>query len=378
MNILLLDQFSDLGGAQQALAELLPSIRERGWRAVLGLPGNGKLVGVARGLGLEVERIDCWPYKSGHRVADGGRFLAHSLRLSRSIRELAKRVEADLVYLNGPRLVPAAALAGLNCPVIFHSHSWLSPDRSRTVTGVALWWMNARVVANCNFVAEQWRGYVREERISTILNGVVGPAKIPPRRPAGAPRIGCIGRISPEKGQREFVAAAARILETMPECRFAVYGTAMFGHAELEGYAGEVRAAAAGLPIEFSGWVSDVYGALAELDLVLVPSVGAEATTRVILEAFAAGVPVIAFDCGGISEVVTDGVTAVLTRSVEEMARAAVALLKGAPERRTAMARAARTEWERRFTKEKFHDRLLAVMEEWARGRDLKVESPAL
>jgi glycosyltransferase involved in cell wall biosynthesis len=365
MNVLLLDQYSDLGGAQQVLAELLPAIRERGWRALVALPGDGKFFDVVRGLGLEVEQIDCWPYRSGHIVADRGRFLLHSLRLAEDIRKLAQRVDADLVYLNGPRFVPAAALAALDCPVLFHSHSWLPPDRSRIVTGLALWWMNAKVVANCEFVAEPWRRYVRPERIATILNGVAGPAEVPLRRPGGPPRIGCIGRISPEKGQLEFVAAAARIHEALPGCQFAVYGEAMFGSPQRKGYAEEVRSAAAGLPIEFRGWVSDVYGALAELDLVLVPSVGAEATTRVILEAFAAGVPVIAFDCGGISEVVVDGVTGVLTRSVEEMARKSVALLKGDA---TAMARAARAEWERRFTKEKFHDRLLEVMEEWARG----------
>lgn len=367
MNILLLDQYSDLGGAQQAFAEFLPSIRERGWHAVVGLPGNGKLFDIAGGLGLKVERIDCGPYRSGRKsVADMERFLAQTPRLARQIRKLACRVEADLVYLNGPRLAPAAALARLSCPVLFHCHSWLPASLARKATGVALWWLNARVVANCDFVAEQWRGYVREERISTILNGVAGPGKTSPRKPIGTPRIGCIGRISQEKGQLEFVAAAARILETMPECRFAVYGEAMFGNPEAQRYAADVCAAAAGLPIEFCGWVSDVYSALAELDLVLVPSVGAEATTRVILEAFAAGVPVIAFDCGGISEVVADGVTGVLTRSVEEMAREAVALLNGAPERRAAMARAGRADWERRFTKEKFHGQLLAVMEEWA------------
>ena len=47
--------------------------------------------------------------------------------------------------------------------------------------------------------------------------------------------------------------------------------------------------------MEFAGWVADIYAALAEIDVLVVPSVGPEATTRVILEAFAAGVPVIAF-----------------------------------------------------------------------------------
>ena len=43
MRLLILDQFSDPGGAQQALVELLPAIRERGWDAAVGLPGDGPL-----------------------------------------------------------------------------------------------------------------------------------------------------------------------------------------------------------------------------------------------------------------------------------------------------------------------------------------------
>jgi glycosyltransferase involved in cell wall biosynthesis len=354
MNILLFDQYSDLGGAQQVLAELLPAIRESGWRAVVGLPGNGALCDTVRNLGLVVEHIDC--------PGDARRYLAQTPRLAAQIRRLARRVEADLVYLNGPRLVPAAALAGLGCPVIFHSHSWLPAGMARTATGLALRRMDAHIVANCEFVASQWRPFVPAERISVIFNGVAGPASAEERGPNSPRRVGCMGRISPEKGQREFVAAAARIHESLPECRFAIYGEALFGNPQAQSYAAEVRSAAAGLPMEFRGWVHDVYGALAELDLLLVPSVGPEATTRVILEAFAAGVPVIAFDTGGISEVVANGVTGVLTRSADEMAREAIALLSGDPARRISMARSGHTDWQQRFTVESFHDRLLFLM----------------
>ena len=368
MNLLLLDQYSDPGGAQQALVELLPAIRRRGWRAIVGLPGGGKLFDVVRDIGLQVERIDCGPYHSGRKsVADMGRFLAQAPRLATQILKLAHRVEAELVYVNGPRVVPAAALAGLKCPVMFHSHSFLPPGLSRRITGLALRRMNARVVANCEFVASPWRQFVPADKISVILNGVAGPDGELVRRRNGTPRIGCIGRISPEKGQREFVSAAAQIHQALPDCRFIVYGDALFGNAEAERYAEAVRLAAVELPIEFPGWVRDVYGALAELDLLLVPSVGPEATTRVILEAFAAGVPVIAFDIGGISEVVSNGVTGVLTKSVEEMAGETVALLTGPPERREAMAKSARAEWGQRFTRENFHQQLLGAMEAWAK-----------
>ncbi len=92
--------------------------------------------------------------------------------------------------------------------------------------------------------------------------------------------------------------------------------------SRLKTYESEVRAAAAGLPIEFRGWVENVYDALAEIDVLLVPSAPHEATTRVILEAAMAGVPVVAFASGGIPEVLAE---ANLARSVEEMARKALA-----------------------------------------------------
>jgi hypothetical protein len=56
-------------------------------------------------------------------------------------------------------------------------------------------------------VAASWRPYVRPERVSVIYNGVAGPARTLARSPAGPPCVGSIGRIAPEKGQREFVAA---------------------------------------------------------------------------------------------------------------------------------------------------------------------------
>ena len=78
--------------------------------------------------------------------------------------------------------------------------------------------------------------------------------------------------------------------------------------------------------MEFAGWVDDIYACMAQLDLLLVPSAGHEATTRVILEAFAAGLPVIAFASGGIPEVVEDGVTGLLANTAEHMARLAIDL----------------------------------------------------
>jgi glycosyltransferase involved in cell wall biosynthesis len=309
MKLLFLDQFSQLGGAQQCLLDLLPAVSD----AVVAMPGDGPMFERVRALGFETARIHCGPYASGTKTAgDMARFVLEAPRLARQIRQLARG--ADIVYINGPRLLPAAALSGIRKPVVFHSHSYLPPGPIRKLSGLALRHLRAHVIASCRYVAEPWKPYAGG--ITVVYNAVAGPARpLPPR--TGPPAIGCIGRIAPEKGQREFVEVARIVHQRMPEARFIIYGETMFA---ADDYERQVRSAAAGLPVVFAGWAANVYDALANIDVLLVPSAPHEATTRVILEAFAAGVPVIAFPSGGIPEVLPPGS---LAHSVQEMAEMA-------------------------------------------------------
>ena len=350
MKLLALDQFSDLGGAQQCLLDLLPALCARGWDVRLGLPGCGALVQRAREMGIETAPIRCGPFSAGAKsAADMARFVAQTPALAREISRLAKG--SDLIYINGPRLLPAAARAGLRAPVLFHSHSYVPPGAQRRLAAAALRRMHARVVASCEFVAEQWKKSA--ERVSIVYNGVPGPATA--RESRTLLRAGCIGRIAPEKGQREFVEAARLIRQIVPEARFFIYGAPLFSEGR---YAEEVKAAA-GSEVEFCGWVDDVYKALANLDCVLVPSAPHEATTRVVLEAFAAEVPVIAFRSGGIPEVIEHGRTGFLADGVEEMARLAVEVLRGNGER---VIEAARERWEQRFTINRWREEMVHLM----------------
>jgi glycosyltransferase involved in cell wall biosynthesis len=278
---------------------------------------------------------------------------------------LAKQIQADLVYVNGPRLLPA--VAGLRVPVVFHSHSYIGAGLSRWMAGEALRRTDASVIAACRFVAEPWAKFVPRERVKVIYSGVASPPPETTERPSGPPRIGCIGRIAPEKGQREFLRAAAIIHRALPECRFVLCGAPLFSDARAQRYADQMRAEAAGLPVEFTGWVSDISVAMAGLDLLLVPSTGPEATTRVIPEAYAAGVPVIAFPSGGIPEVAA-GRPGMLADSVEQMAALAIELLTGPKESLARMSEAAREQWRARFTLERYRQEVLATIECAARG----------
>jgi len=361
VNVLLLDQFSELGGAQRMLLDLLPAISDRGWTAALAAP-PGELCDRTRALGFCAVPILCGPYSSGRKSApDLWRFAFETPRMARRIRELAAQFNPGLVYINGPRLLPAAALARLTPPVLFHAHIGVSQTPARRLAGEALRRLDADVVAVCRSVSEAWQPFVRKP-VSVIYNGVAGPKAAVNHNAARPPLIGCIGRISPEKGQRAFLDAAARIHAALPESRFVIAGSALFSDSAAQAYEREVRDAATALPVEFTGWTDDIDSVLARLHLLLVPSMWDEPNPRVILEAFAAGVPVIAFRRGGIPEMIQHGETGLLCDNPREMAEQAIELLRDRG-RLCAIAQAARENWQCQFTREHWQQQMIAALE---------------
>ena len=365
MKVLLLDQYSDPGGAQRMLLDLLAGMRTRGWNAAVGLPGKGEICDRIHRLGFETAHIDCGPYKSSRKSAvDLRRFFSEVPRLAGQIRNLVDRFDPQLVYINGPRLLPAAAVAHFSRPVLFHAHNRVSQRGARFIAGMSLRHLNARVVAVCEMVAKSWRPFAGPGRLSVIYNGVAGPVDLPARNAIGGPpRIGCVGRISPEKGQREFLEAAARIHRAVPDARFIVCGAPLFADPIAIEYERKIREAAAGMPVEFTGWVDDVYTAIANLDLLLVPSVWPEPNPRVVLEAFAAGLPVIAFRAGGVPEIIDHGRTGFLCGNAEEMAELTLELLKSDGSLARNVALAARESWRNDFTLERWQMQVLAMLE---------------
>ena len=361
MNILLLDQFSDLGGAQLCLLDLLPAMQGRGWRPVVAAPGDGDLLRRAKAAGAIATRIACEPYSSGTKTPnDIVRFAIELPRLKRQIRHLMQQYQTELLFINGPRIVPAATWAvEPRMPVLFHCHSHVPKPYGAWLVGRSLTRAGATVISSSRFAAES----IGIEA-TVIYNGVKDCARPRPSA-AGGFRIGVIGRIAPQKGQAVFVQAARVLLDSIPNCRFEICGAALFGDREAADYDLRVRQLASGMPFDFTGWTDDVASILARLDVLVVPSTAAEATTRVILEAFSAGVPVAAFATGGIPEVITHNRTGLLIepRTPAALACALAGLLSNGRDHLAALASAAREEWQSRFTLERYQRDVLALIE---------------
>jgi glycosyltransferase involved in cell wall biosynthesis len=217
------------------------------------------------------------------------------------------------------------------------------------------------IIATSQFVARSLEKVAAPERIRVIYNGVAldgGTA-----RPKRVPRhVAILGRIAPEKGTLEFVRAARMAVRDLSNLRFTVCGAPMFsGHS----YMDQVRREAEGLPIDFPGWTDNVAGWLREVDLLVVPSNETDNIPRVILEAFAAQVPVIAFPSGGVPELVEDGVTGLLVkeRTAESLARR---ICETIPTQglTTTMATEARRRCEMLYTLPRFQSEVCDAVEE--------------
>lgn len=132
---------------------------------------------------------------------------------------------------------------------------------------------------------------------------------------------------------------------------------------------------ARGTNVTWLGFRRDVPELLAASDLFVLPSLG-DAYPTVLMEAMAAGLPVVATRVGGIPEIVDDGRTGILVPPGDAPALAgAISDLLDSPERREALGRAARAEAERRFSTRAWVERLqeiygprLAVVEFAGRG----------
>ena len=362
--ILCIDQFSNIGGGQQSLLDMLPAFSERGLQPSVAIPGDGPFSETVRRRGYRTHSFACGTYtskkKSLMQLLNYGFELPN---LVHALSELMATDEIDLLYVNGPRLVPPAAWLAWRkgIPLIFHCHNRLLQPSAIALTGLALELASAHVIACCQNAAEPLREYVAPDRLRILYNGVAEMSAGDLRFPDRIRKIGVVGRIEVEKGQLEFVKAARLVFEKVPECRFTVIGSPMFSGFD---YYRKVVASSHGLPIDFVDWQNDIRKLYSGLDLLVVPSGAPEATTRVIPEAYSAGVPVVSFPVGGIPEILEDGRTGFLAENVtvEALANRILSIVRMEPASVRAVIKRARKEWNDRFTLRAYREAVCDVL----------------
>jgi glycosyltransferase involved in cell wall biosynthesis len=321
-----------LGGAEISLLELVGRLREF-YEFHFIVPDAGPLQTQAERLGATVWLLH-WPESIaslGETAARPG--IPQLLRSAHCMRPFAQRL-SSLLYRISPSLfvtnsikahiLGAMAKRPKDVPMVWYIRDGLE-QRSWSRSCLAL--LSSRCdLALCisRYVESQVRHYVSANIRTEILYNIVDLDRFQPSIPP-APDLhknpeeiwyGMVGPITPLKGQDLFLTAAEKVAHELPNASFVIAGKNPYLTQAASGYEFSLRCRAASATLQgrvkFLGFRDDVPGVLAALDVLVQPNRGPEGLGRSVLEAMACGVPVVAVDKWGPSELVEHCVSGLL------------------------------------------------------------------
>jgi glycosyltransferase involved in cell wall biosynthesis len=257
------------------------------------------------------------------------------IRAAALLGQLVARHGARIVnshFERGDLLGLASKLAHFGHPAIVRTMHTDQQWQTRPWLGKLLnlaafpWFFDAEVAISLAAQAAMDRrpaARLRDRRAVLLYNGISGALverlAAAPRvawRPE-APRVIIVGRLEQQKGHRHFLAGAAELLRRFPRAEIRIVGAGpLLG--ELRAFADELGIARA---TQFLGQRSDVPDLLLDADLLVSASLW-EGFPTVLLEAMAAGTPVVATDVSGSRELVCDGETGRLAQAGQSTALA--------------------------------------------------------
>lgn len=285
----------------------------------------------------------------------------------RTIQQLILEREIALVHTHTARsaLIGALAARWAGVPMVHHVHSPASADTTHSLRN----WMNAaterfsvRQAAEVIAVSAALASHVEQLRLSrepahVVCNGVPCVGDLRPRTTPGPTwTVGTMALFRPRKGLEVLLDAVAQDVAQGDDIRIRAVGA-----FETTAYQAEImsRVDRLGLRgrIDWRGFRQDIAAEFAEMDLFVLPSLFGEGLPMVILEAMAAGVPVVATRVAGAPEAVRDGVDGLLA---EPNDAASLAAAIGSFVHGKIDWQAARTKAHRRQA-ERFSDRSMAA-----------------
>jgi glycosyltransferase involved in cell wall biosynthesis len=260
-----------------------------------------------------------------------GRFdLLASLRVARLVRQGGFR----LIHAHSVRtsLVGSLASSISGVPMVYHVHSPASRDSTRR-------WMDrcnaqierlslaraSRLIVVSHSLADHMMGEGFDPaHIAVVHNGVPAVDQRSDRQPpCGTWTLGVVALFRPRKGIEVLLDAVDRLRR-----QGAAVHLRAVGAFESPKYAAQIAAQIERLEltkhVTWTGFANDVTGELQQMDLLVLPSLFGEGLPMVVLEAMAAGVPVVATRVEGVSEAIRDGQDGVLAKpgDADDLARA--------------------------------------------------------
>ncbi len=238
------------------------------------------------------------------------------------VARLVKRHRFALVHAHTPRAAMigrmASALTGV--PLVYHLHSPTLSDSTRThqnrfnaaVERLSVTGASAVIAVSHSLGAYARQRGIRPERIHVVPNGVPVQGPLAAREaPSSDWTLGTVALFRPRKGLEVLLESLAILRAKGLAVRLRAVGA-----FETADYERQIKSEAERLEltgvIDWIGFTRDVSAELARMDLFVLPSLFGEGLPMVVLEAMAAGVPVVATRVEGVPEAIRDGLEGLL------------------------------------------------------------------
>ncbi len=329
----------ELGGAQRNTLYTVGHLNRTLFRPALAWGPGGRLDQETAGL----EGAGLYPVSELVREIRP----TSDIRALGQLRQIIRRLRPDIVHTHSSKAGILGRLAAHleRVPVVIHSiHGFgFTPLQPAPVRGMFLslerhaarWTDHFIAVARANAARGVALGLFERDRVSVIRSGIRLSEVCSPgggealRDRLGIPRevplVTQVGNFKPQKAPLDFVRAAAKIGDAVPDAHFLMTGDGPL-RDDAERLANRVGL---GERIHFPGWLDDIPAVLSATTVAVLTS-RFEGLPRAAVEAVAARVPIVATAVDGTPEVVTDGVTGLLVEpgDIENAARAVIRLLR--------------------------------------------------
>lgn len=363
--IALLFEYPTLNGGERSMLQTLALVDRHEFEIIALAPAAGRLAAA-----LRADRVRNVPFELRDARGVGvPREEARSLLV-----ESVRRLSPDLLHANSLAMgrLTGAAAEQLAIPCVAHLRDIIGLSRAAINDLNRNHALIAVSQATLDFHVAQG---LSADRTRVIFNGVDSDRFRPRPKtfslcrelnvPVESFIVLVIGQIGLRKGQDVLAAAATAIAQRVPGVQFVIVGERNSSKEETIAYEANLNTAFAraglGDRLHLLGYRDDVDHLMNESDLLVHPA-KQEPLGRVLLEAAASGLPIVATHVGGTTEIVADGASARLVAPGDDAElAAAVSEMAGDEDLRTRLVAAARARVASDFTPRAAADNLMQV-----------------
>ena len=327
IRVAFIDDSQEMGGAEHTLLHLLRQLTAHGRISpvLICRPGT-KVAALAEEDSIAVRHLGIPRFvpisivRGQRRFFNpiAGAFDAYALRQSyQRLADLLRGVSVHLVHTNTllAHLYGGLAARHLRLPCVWHHQDMVERDRLWGMFNWALRTGAAHLASHVICVSRGVQATLDSRVASTVIYNALDddwwqPEAAVPQRTGHT--VGFVGRIAYSKGLDTLVDAMTAVTKAVADVRFDLVGNVPQAEASYSAHLkAKIREKQLNSVVRFLPYQNDLKALIRSWRLLVLPS-RREAMGRVLIEAGALGIPVVATLVGGIPEVVQDGVTGLL------------------------------------------------------------------